>query len=156
MWWLQTNYQRICKIRAFNRYCVHWKMRAHLHIHRWLASHSLIATHSQPLTCRTISNGTVGGNFAVDRDLEDFNHITVDHNQAHSSFAETITFTGQVNAFKHVDHSLRLLTHQVWLVAGCGVVAEVAKVVVLTGGTHPHGGEALLCCWCEELVGVVR
>ena len=49
----------------------------------------------------------------VVRDAEDFNHITVDHNQAHSSFAETITFTGNVNAYKHVDQNLRVATCQV-------------------------------------------
>ena len=55
------------------------------------------------------------------RDAEDFNCITVGHNQAHSSFAETISFTGQVNAYKHVDQSLRVVTHQVSVqVAGCG------------------------------------
>ena len=74
--------------------------------------------------CGTVSNGTVGGNFAIDRDLEFFNNVTVSHNKAHSSFAETITFTGEVDACLHVDHTMRVLTHQVMLCLACDAVTQ--------------------------------
>ena len=109
----QTQYTKILMMRAMNRckqlmwpattslwwclllrYCVHWRLMMHLHIHR------------------TVCNGTEGSCFPYDLDAEHANKYTVAWNKAHSSFSETVEFTGQVQAYQHVDRTYRKLTHQ--------------------------------------------
>jgi hypothetical protein len=51
-------------------------------------------------THRTLANGTEGCNFPYDLDAEHVNKYTVAWNQAHSSFEETVEFTGNVAAYK--------------------------------------------------------
>ena len=63
-------------------------------------------------THRVVSEGTEGSCFPYDLDCEHANKYTVAWNQAHTSFESTVEFTGQVQAYKHVDQTYRKLTLQ--------------------------------------------
>ena len=117
VWWVAVGgcWAISCLLPHLCRYCVHWRLMMHLHTHR------------------TVSNGTEGSCFPYDLDLEHANKYTVAYNQAHSSYGETVEFTGeppsqplthplapwcshlltgQIQAYKHVDQTYRKLTLQ--------------------------------------------